>query len=144
MEHNADYWSLAPRLQQAFEYLTTHDLHALSDGRHEIDGDHIFMTVSHTDLRSAACAPLEVHNRYIDIQILVKGSSERFGWSPRAVLQTPRGAFDNEHDIQLFDDTPLTYYTAREGEFTIFMPQDAHAPLIGEGRIQKIIVKVER
>ncbi|MDD3108449.1 MAG: YhcH/YjgK/YiaL family protein [Alistipes sp.] len=143
-EHRASYYNLAPRMQQAFEALAALDLHALSDGRHEIDGSHIYMTVSHTPLREPQQAPLEAHNRYIDIQILVEGTEEGFGWSPRGALKAPVGVFDTAQDIQFFEDTPVTYYTLRPGEFTIFMPQDAHAPMIGQGMIHKIIVKVER
>ena len=64
------------------------------------------------------------------------------GWSERAVLSKPLGGFDAEKDIQLFDDEPQTCYTIRPGQFTILMPEDGHAPMVGEGSIRKIIVKV--
>ena len=37
---------------------------------------------------------------------------------------------------------PQTYYTLRPGQFTMLLPEDGHAPMVGEGSIRKIIVKV--
>lgn len=47
-------------------------------------------------------------------------------------------------DIRFFDDEPETFYTLRPGQFTIFFPEDGHAPMIGEGNVRKIIVKVRK
>ena len=95
-----------------------------------------------TELKKPADAKLEIHDAYLDVQVLVRGREERFGWSERADLRRPLGPFDAGKDIQLFDDEPQTYYTVRPGQFTLLMPDDAHAPMVGEGSIRKIIVKV--
>ena len=67
-----------------------------------------------------------------------------FGWSERADLRKPLGEFDAGKDIRFFDDEPQTFYTLRPGQFTIFFPEDGHAPMIGEGNVRKIIVKVRK
>ena len=87
---------------------------------------------------------LEIHNEYIDIQVLIRGEEESFGWSERRELKKPLGEFSVENDIQLFDDVPQTYYTMRPGQFTVLFPEDGHAPMVGEGTVRKIIVKVRR
>ena len=38
--------------------------------------------------------------------------------------------------------TAQTYLTIRPGEFVIVWPEDAHAPIIGEGTLRKLIAKV--
>ena len=38
----------------------------------------------------------------------------------------------------------LPYYTMRPGQFTVLFPEDGHAPMVGEGTVHKIIVKVRR
>ena len=81
---------------------------------------------------------------YIDIQVLIRGEEESFGWSERRELKKPLGEFSVENDIQLFDDVPQTYYTMRPGQFTVLFPEDGHAPMVGEGTVRKIIVKVRR
>lgn len=138
----ARYHSLNPRLKKAFDYIASTDLEALEAGKHPIDGDDIFVNVMEVDLKKPADAKLEIHNVYLDIQVLVRGREERFGWSMRADVCRPLGEFDTGKDIQLFDDEPQTYYTLRRGQFTMLLPEDAHAPMVGEGPIKKIIVKV--
>ena len=39
---------------------------------------------------------------------------------------------------------PQTYYTLLPGQFTVLFPDDGHAPMVGEGHVRKIIVKVLR
>ena len=143
LQNRERYYALAPRLRKAFEWLDTADIASLEVGRHDIDGDDIFVNVSELNLRPREQAALEVHNEYIDIQV-VFGGVEEFGWSPRNALKMPREEFDTERDIQFFLDTPQTFYTVRDGEFTILMSEDAHAPMLGEGHVRKLIFKVRR
>lgn len=138
------YYGISPRLRQAFEFLNNTDLAALEAGKHPVDGDNIYINVMERELKKPENAKLEVHNEYIDIQVLVKGEAESFGWSERADVKLPLGDFDTVKDIQLFDDKPQTYYTLRPGQFTILLPDDAHAPLVGEGTVKKVIVKVRK
>lgn len=142
MEHRARYYALCPRLEEAFDYILTHDLTAVEPGRYPIAGDDIFVNVMELDLKQPSEAKLEVHDRYLDIQVLLAGGREAFGWSPRAALQRPLGAFDAGKDIRFYDDTPQTYYEVTPGQFTLLFPEDAHAPMVGVGRIRKLIVKV--
>ena len=76
--------------------------------------------------------------------MLVSGREESFGWSDRKALKEPVGEFDAQKDIQFFDDEPQTYYTLRPGQFTVLFPEDGHAPMVGEGTVRKIIVKVRK
>jgi len=59
-------------------------------------------------------------------------------------LRQPQGAFNAEKDIQFFEDEPQTYYTMRPGQFSVLFPEDGHAPMVGEGVVRKVIVKVRR
>lgn len=137
------YYSLSPRMHQAFEWLERTDVSKLEVGRHNIDSDNLFVNVSELDLRPRSEAALELHREYIDIQV-VFGGEEEFGWSPKSAVVAPRSEFDTEKDIQFFLDTPQTFYTVREGQFTILTPEDAHAPMLGTGHVRKLIFKVRR
>lgn len=139
----ASYEALHPRLPRAFDYVVSTDLAALEPGRHDIEGDDLYVNVIECDLKRPGEAKLEVHDRYIDLQVVVSGL-ERFGWSERSDLRRPLGDFDAERDIRFFDDEPQTYYTLKPGQFSIFLPEDAHAPMVGEGRVKKLIVKIRR
>lgn len=135
------YYALLPRLRRVFDYLATTDIEALEIGRHDIEGDSLFVNVSELELRPIEAAHLEVHNRYVDVQVVV-GGEECFGWSERCHCHEAEGEFDAERDILFYADKPQTFYTLRTGQFTILFPEDAHAPMLGEGRVRKLIFKV--
>lgn len=141
LKNSALYRGIHPRLERAFAYLEATDLERLEPGRHTIDGDDMFINVMELELKKPADAKLEVHDAYLDIQVVIRGR-ESFGWSERAALTRPLGAFDSQRDIRFFDDEPQTRYTLLPGQFTIFLPDDAHAPMIGEGTAKKAILKV--
>ncbi len=136
------YYCMSPRLAKAFEYIKSTDLSKLEEGRHIIDGDEIFVNIVERELKNAADAKLEVHNLYADIQIVISGSDEGFGYLERCKLQEPTAEFNTEKDIQFFADAPQTIYYMRPGQFTLLLPEDAHAPLIGSGVVRKAVVKV--
>ncbi len=144
LKNSALYYSVNPRLKKAFELIASTDWISLEPGIHELDGKDIFVNVMEPELKQKPDAKLEIHNAYIDIQVLIRGEEESFGWSERKDLCKPLGEFDAEKDIQFFDDVPQTYYTVRPGQFTMLFPEDGHAPMVGEGRVRKIIVKVRK
>ena len=131
-------------MQKAFELIASTDWTTVEPGIHELDGRDIYVNVMERELKKKPDAKLEVHNEYIDIQVLISGEAESFGWSERKDLRLPQAEFNAEKDIQFFDDEPQTYYTLRPGQFTVLFPEDGHAPMVGEGTVRKIIVKVRR
>ncbi len=137
------YYSVMPRLKSAFDFINSVDLDSLELGRHEIDGDNIFMNIVERDLKNAPDAKVEVHNNYADIQIVVSGDPEGFGYIPRADLKQPVEEFNTVKDIQFYFDAPQTIYYVRPGQFTLLLPEDGHAPLIGSGFVKKAVIKVK-
>lgn len=142
LKNGAFYNSLNKNLATAFAHLQKTDLAALAEGRYEIDGENVYMMIVEKDLKKPADAALEIHNVYIDIQVVISGS-EGFGWKDREDCTAPRGEYSSEKDILFYDDKPTTYATLQAGEMAIFFPADAHAPLVGEGHVKKCIVKVK-
>jgi biofilm protein TabA len=141
LTHAARYAGMHPAFARAFEFLATADLQALAPGRHEIDGDRMYVSIDHKDGRGEEGARLEAHRRYIDIQFTIDGD-ELIGWMPLARCASPDGAFDETKDVGFFADRPSTWVSVPAGSFTIFFPHDAHAPLAGRGRLKKAIVKI--
>jgi beta-galactosidase beta subunit len=45
--------------------------------------------------------------------------------------------------VQFYSDAPDMYFQLTDGQFAIFFPEDVHAPMIGEGLIRKLIIKVK-
>ena len=141
LQNSDQYTAMHPGFIQAFAFLRRPDLKDIAVGRHEIDGDRVFAIVAKDIGRSRDSAQLETHEKYIDIQLVLAGRDD-MGWRPLAQCRLPAGAHDPENDIRFFADRPLVWQPVGAGMFAIFFPEDAHQPLIGEGTIHKVVVKV--
>ncbi|WP_029904746.1 YhcH/YjgK/YiaL family protein [Prevotella sp. 10(H)] len=135
------YYNLHPLFKEAFEYLKSGDFIKAENGKIEFKGEDLFAIISDSDMKASTDAKIEVHNKYIDIQIPVS-KPETYGWKSRTELNEEKDVFDNYKDIQFFEDKATTEITAIPGNFVIFFPQDGHAPCIGEGKIRKVVVKI--
>lgn len=144
LENAARYFSLNPGIRAAFEFLKRTDINTLEPGKVTIDKDKLFLNIGSSEMKKKEEALLEVHNRYIDIQIPLRCEigEENFGWSPRCALNAPLEEFSTERDIQFFKDEPQLRFPLPLGCFAIFFPEDAHSPLIGQGSVTKAIFKV--
>ena len=142
LKNKAQYAALHPRFQQVFDFIDNNDVASLPCGRHDIDGDNIYVVVQEWDLRELKEARLELHRKYIDIQMLLSGPNEVFGWSEKKDCLTPEADFDEAKDVQFFTDTPQCFYSVGKGQFSILFPEDGHAPMLGEGHVKKCIFKI--
>ncbi len=138
------YYSVHPLFEKAFQYINSQDLANLADGKYEIEGDNLKAIISNKNGMTAeeSASKFECHNRYIDIQLCIKGK-ENFGWKPRENCTTEKGEYNPEKDVLLYNDAPEMYFQLRDNQFVIFFPEDVHAPMIGEGPIKKLVIKVK-
>jgi biofilm protein TabA len=141
LARSARYEGLHPLFGQAFGFLRRPDLAALPDGKHAILDDRLFVLVARGQGRGREQSPLESHRRYIDIQYVVAGS-DQIGWLPTPACQRVSDPYYAGKDIGFFFDRPPTWLALSPGQFAIFFPEDAHAPLGGEGPAHKAVVKV--
>lgn len=136
------YESLHPLLPVLFQYVRTHSFDIVSAGRIELDGTHLYINVSDAVLKPQEKQPLEIHRQYIDVHFPISGN-EICGWSHLSDLHTqPSAPYEEATDFALFDEPAQTYFTIRPGQFYICYPEDAHAPIIGEGHLRKLVAKV--
>lgn len=138
----AKYASLNPHFAKAFAFIANNNLAGMEPGKYEIDGDNVYAMIVDGMLKAKPDAKMEVHDKYIDIQICIKGK-ETFGWVKREACVAPVDAYNPEKDILFFTDAETTLFSLHSGEFAIFFPEDGHAPMIGEGPIFKCIIKVK-
>lgn len=133
--------SLHPLFKQLFDYVKTHDLLHTECGRIELAGDDLFINNVNPTCVSASDQVLEVHRDYIDVHILLEGK-ERIGWKAIEDVTDLKQAYQKEGDCALYSDTPTSFVDLLPGQFLIVFPEDSHAPVIGEGKIRKLIGKV--
>ena len=140
-ENWARYVGLHHGFDKVFAFLNQVQISQLPVGRYEIAGDKVYAIAAREAGRSREAALLESHRRYIDIQWVLEGVDE-MGWRPLAQCATVKSPYDPDKDIKFFADRPDVWIPVTAGTFVIFFPDDAHAPLVGDGEIHKIIVKV--
>jgi biofilm protein TabA len=142
IENAVAYAALYPGLSAAFDFLRRSDLAALPDGRHAIDGSRVYAEVARRNLRGRGDGRLECHRAAIDVQYVVAGEEE-MGWRPVPACTQPVGAYDAAKDLLFFSDAPDAWIALRPGQFVVFFPDDAHLPLVGQGAVHKVVVKVK-
>lgn len=140
LNDSARYESLHPAFKQVFSYIKAHDLLHAPLERIELDGDRLFINNVEPTLVPQDKQPLEAHRTYLDIHVILEGQ-ERFGWRDLADCGTPSRPYSEEDDYMLFDLPATSYTDLSAGQFAIVWPEDAHAPVIGEGKVRKLIIK---
>ena len=120
-DYIACYKGLHPNLDKAIDWLNSHTLDALENGKTIIDGENVFVNVMDADLRDADGAAFEYHRRY------------------------EQGEFDEENDFGLRTGPEHCGMTLGEGRFAVFFPGELHKPSCktpGCDHVRKAVVKI--
>ena len=137
----ARYAALHPDFADAVRLLQTLDFAALPDGQVPCANPNIRLFVGSEPMRGKAKAKPEAHLKHIDIQVPLSGT-EGYGWAERSRLKNGLG-YDEKRDVEFFDCEPESWLDIHVGEFALFFPNDAHAPLVGEAEtIRKAVFKI--
>lgn len=146
LENAEFYYGLGEKYKKAFEFLKNTDMKNLENGKHEIDGDEIFIAVQDYQTKSEYDAEFEAHKKYTDIQFIITGE-EKLGYGNIENFSETTD-FDEEKDIVfLKNNEPKNEFAiAKENYFLIFTPQDAHMPCISINNatyVKKAVVKIK-
>jgi len=137
------YFSVHPLFAKAFEFIGQTDLANAPDGKSDIgEGLKAIFSNKAGTTAEASVAKFECHNEHIDIQLCINGV-ETIGWKPREKCVTENGGYNPDKDVQLYHEQPDIYFQLTNGQFAIFFPEDVHAPMIGDGVIKKLVLKVK-
>lgn len=142
------YIKLHPSFEVAFKYLTETDFSKIKIEGNKVEdkiyeNDNFFVNMANGQaMKEQNDAYLEAHDKYIDIQMPLS-TTELIGYLERNECKTIKEDKRPENDIVFYMDSYTLLITLQPNNFVIFFPQDAHAPLIGEGKIKKIVVKVK-
>ena len=141
IENLKSYEALNPHFSKVVDFLEKNDLATLPLGRNEICGDLVYANVMEAQPKSKEEAFIEVHRRYIDIQIPIS-ADELMGYTPLPQLPTANYNSDNDAAIYPVGMPARDYFNVLKGEFVIFFPQDGHAPAITAAPLKKVVFKV--
>ena len=138
------YTVLSPRFAAAFQFLQQLPADK-PPGRYPLDGDDCFALVQSYATKPITEAKFEAHRKYIDIQFIQAGC-ETILWAPLATLTETVQPYAPEKDIAFFAAPQhVTPVQLRAGDFTIFFPEDGHAPGLqynSHAEVRKTVVKI--
>ena len=136
------YHGVHPGIAKALDYIKSSDFMDLPLGKHEIDGEALFVILKENPTNPIADQLLESHIKYIDVQYVVEGVEE-MGITMKSG-QKPIKAYDDTDDYMLFKE-PYNIITVKAGMFAIFFPDDIHMPDLTTGEpslVKKAVFKV--
>ena len=136
-----DYIKINPLFELASDWLQSTDLNQLEIGEHEIKGRELFAIKACMMGRKPKQAKLEAHKKYIDIQVCIKGT-DNIAWRPTAECPNISDPYREENDIMFFSDEASHSIQIHDDKIALFFPNDAHAPLIADEELTKIVIKV--
>ncbi len=137
------YENLGEKFLKGFAFLKNTDLKNLENGKYEIDGDEIFVSVQDYTSKLLSEGKFEAHEKYADIQFIIKGE-ERLGYGDVRNFK-PVTFYDEKNDI-VFLEGCGEFVHAKEGDFVVFLPEDAHMPCICVNEpsyVKKAVVKIK-
>lgn len=137
------YNYLTDAFRKAYKWLKETNLESLEVGKYPI-AEGIFALVQAYKTIEPSQAKFENHDKYFDIQYVVKGK-EKFGVckTKDLVLYSK----DEENDLNFYEEPLLSgEILLEEGDFVIVAPEDAHKPRLIAGEVadvKKIVIKVK-
>ena len=146
LENACFYYGFGDKFEKAFEFLKETNLKEMENGRYEIDGDEIYVALQDYNTKPEVDGKFEAHKEYIDIQFIVTGE-EKLGYG-NIEHYTPTTEYDKEKDIVFLKNKEKEnhFVYAKENDFVIFAPQDAHMPCISIDKstyVKKAVVKIK-
>ena len=137
------YAQFKDRWDLAFQFLKSNDLQNLS-GRHNLDGNNVYVLVSDYNSKEKSEVRNEVHKRYVDIQYVAVGE-EYMGKMALDQVGEATTPYNEANDIEYFAYEESDYFLANQGTFFIFFPDEVHRSSMKVNEsvpIKRIIVKL--
>lgn len=144
LENAEKYYGNHPLFKEAFDYIYSTDLANAVNGTIQLsEGLKAIYSDAPGKPKEVSLEKFECHNQNIDIQVCI-GGLETIGWKPRQDCTSPKGEYNAEKDVSFYNDHPDMFFQLKNGQFAIFFPDDVHAPMIGDGTIKKLVLKVKK
>lgn len=105
--------------------------------------DKLIANVVHTCTQPAENGKYEIHRRFIDIHIPLRGNETIISRCDSSDLKQI-GSFDEKADYVLFEVAPGLPVALEPGYFLLLFPGEPHHVLTGDGsKIVKVIIKID-
>ncbi len=139
-----EYRNYPEAIRTAIDYLKSHDFETMENGVYEIQGRDMYAQVFDAQTEPLTDRHPEVHEKYLDVQFLVKGR-EKLGFTKDTGNYSVLECFD-ERDLIFYKEVENEgFVESRPGNICVFFPSDVHRPQVVSGEamtVRKVVVKV--
>ena len=140
-----DYSWLEEGVQNAFRYAQEHadELIGYEKGRHDIDGDNLFVNIVEYETTTPENRFWEAHREYLDLHFMLRGP-EQIDINVIDNMEQKEYAPADDF-LPLFGD-PNSHVVLNQGDFLLCYPKDAHRTAVavdGPTVIKKAIFKIK-
>ena len=135
---------LHPVLQQALTLAIAANPQEKTPGRYTLQGENIFMNVMQLATQSPEQKKAELHQQYIDIQMLLSGEERILFGMTDSARHCEEMHIEDDYQLcsQIADEQAMVL---KPGKFVIFMPGEPHKPgcvVQTPMDIKKVVIKV--
>ncbi|MGL9750566.1 MAG: YhcH/YjgK/YiaL family protein [Symbiopectobacterium sp.] len=136
---------LPAKLREAIEYVKANITVDTPLGKHYVDGNNMFVLVSNDSTEAFEQRRAEYHDKYLDIQIVLKGV-EGMTFS-NLLAGTPDTDWLADKDIEFLSaGEQKKTFVMQPGDVVVFFPGEVHKPLCAVGEpasVRKAVVKID-
>lgn len=126
---------LAPDVQRCLDYAKAHDLRALSCGRHDIDGDRLFVNIVEYQTKERDNCIWEAHKAYLDLHLMLDGEEIIDVGFIGHMEQAPYQAEGDYLPLEGQEDCSVVLSA---GNFLVCYPDDGHRTSVQVQQPQQI------
>ena len=124
--HCEQYYVFGENFKKAFEFLKANDIRKMELGRHDIDGDNVFILVQEYESKSIDNCGFEAHTKYADVHYVAEGF-EYLGYGALERAGEPITEYDPTADA-IFFEKECQFVLLQKNDIAIVFPNDVHMP----------------
>ncbi len=133
---------LEEQLRECFSYAKSHDLASWETGKHEIDGDRLFVNIVEYTTTIPEERFWEAHRYYLDVHVMLRGTEQI---DLNFIQNMKQKEFVEADDFLPMEGEKKASVILEDGDFLICYPSDGHRTAVAADRpetIKKAIFKV--
>lgn len=143
IENQKEYAFLEDKIKKCFTYYKENDLMSLDPGRHDIDGDELFVNIVEYETTKPENRFWEAHKNYLDLHLLLDGKEQI---DLNFLKNMTLGEYIKVEDYQKIEGDKNSSVILNQGDFLICYPNDGHMTAIAVDKptkIKKAIFKIK-
>lgn len=143
LENLNDYAALDPQAWKLIsDFIVSCGEKMPEKGKHQLDGDRVFVIVQNYNTHDADLDKLEIHRNYTDIQVLLAGQETIYYCDIDGLTCTSE--YDAAGDYALYRMENGTPLKLEPGNFALFLPGEGHMPGVGAptDSVVKLVIKI--